>query len=133
MLDANTAIDLVEQSRAQVGKLARGDRRIGIQAIIMKELSQVQTLEGKQQRETTSNLSTAHSSTCVCVLNGEFKPVLPPRADEPILLGAEVKQRLANGVPQALLILLSYLYECSCGFHHGDRDYVRTDDHDPQT
>lgn len=43
--DANAAIDLVEQSRAQIGKLAGGDRRIRIQAIIMKELSQVQTLE----------------------------------------------------------------------------------------
>lgn len=46
--DANTAIDLVEQSRAQIGELAGVDGRIGIQAIIMKELSQVQTLEGKQ-------------------------------------------------------------------------------------
>lgn len=46
--DTNTAINLVEQSRAQIGKLAGGDQRIGIQAIIMKEPGQVQTLEGKQ-------------------------------------------------------------------------------------
>lgn len=43
--DADAAVNLVEQSWTQVGKLARGDRRIGVQAIIVEQLSQVQTLE----------------------------------------------------------------------------------------
>lgn len=34
--DADAAVDLVEQSWAQVGKLAGGDRRMGVQAIIVE-------------------------------------------------------------------------------------------------
>lgn len=75
-------------------------------------------------------ISTQPTQVRAYVLNGEFKPVLPPRADGPIFLGAEVKQKLANWVLQALLILLSYLYECSYGYHYGDHDYVQADDHD---
>lgn len=63
MQDTNTAIDLVEQSRAQIGKLAGGDWRIGIQAIIMKELSQVQTLEGTKHKMHKNNTERQVMST----------------------------------------------------------------------
>lgn len=36
VLDADAAVNLVEQSWTQVGKLAGGDQRIGIQAIIVE-------------------------------------------------------------------------------------------------
>lgn len=39
----------------------------------------------------------------------EFQSVLPPRADEPTLLGAEVKLQLAKWVPQVSPTLLAYL------------------------
>lgn len=47
MADAHTAVYLVEQGRTQVGELAGGDERVGTQAIVGEELSQVQTLEGE--------------------------------------------------------------------------------------
>lgn len=46
MADADTTIYLVEQGRTQVCELAGGDERVGIQAVVGEELSEVQTLEG---------------------------------------------------------------------------------------
>lgn len=50
MADAQPAVDLVQQGRAQVGELARRDERIGAQPVVVEELGQVQTL-GEEERE----------------------------------------------------------------------------------
>lgn len=47
MADADASINLVEQSRTQIGELAGGDERFGTQAVVVEELSQVQTLRGE--------------------------------------------------------------------------------------
>lgn len=51
MADADAAINLVEQSRTQIGELAGRDERFGTQAVVGEELSQVQTLKGGEERE----------------------------------------------------------------------------------
>lgn len=50
MADADATIYLVEQGGTQVGELAGGDERVGGQAVVSEELSQVQTLEGEGDR-----------------------------------------------------------------------------------
>lgn len=51
MADADAAVYLVEQGGTQVGELAGGDERVGVEAVVGEELSQVQTLEGGKETE----------------------------------------------------------------------------------
>lgn len=45
MEDADPPVYLVEQGGTQIRKLAGGDERVGIEAVVGEELSEVQTLE----------------------------------------------------------------------------------------
>lgn len=44
--DTDTAVNLVEQCRAQVGELGGGDEHVRAQAVVVQELCEVETLRG---------------------------------------------------------------------------------------
>lgn len=47
MADADATVDLVEQGGTQIGELAGGDEGVRTQAVVVEELSDVQTLESE--------------------------------------------------------------------------------------
>lgn len=51
VVDADAAVNLVEQGRAQVGELAGRDVGVWTQAIVVEELGQIQTLEMEEGRD----------------------------------------------------------------------------------